>query len=347
MPVSSVQAAKRLLVSILLKLARRYNLKVVVTRDSTDQDVHAAYRRVALKTHPDKGGSKAEFQELGKAKDEWEDAKKTSRTESQPPRQRPQQDPENGGCFSLDVIQKGFRIHSGAVLLTYSGIKDMDHWKEFVQWVRARLKTWGVLRWCATLEESRQHNLHIHLMLQFTKEVDRTSRSFCFSSIAPNCGPNGLGRDLGGHGICRRKYQQSVDRGMFYVFADKKGTVKGADGKPIWAGNYAPAWVEGVQATYAVMKEWPQTLWTQYKLEREQYEEYLYRCRGNIGAHKRAFDDYCAWEDGRAEEAEIEAVSKRIKSNTDLYQPFRTHAESTTWLKRFGGCSPVPVRSVW
>ena len=198
------------------------------------------------------------------------------------------------------------------------------------------MKAWRAFRWCATLEESRQSRLHIHLMLQFTKKVDQSSRAFAFGPIAPNCGPNGLHRDLAGQGTCGKKFQQSVDRGMFYVYADKKGTCRDEHGQPIWAGNYAPAWVEGTLATYAVMKEWPQALWAQYKLEDTAYEEYLFRCRGNVWALKRTLDDCRAWEEAREEQAEIDATSKRIKSNTDLYQPFLPHCGSIAWLARFG-----------
>ncbi len=73
MPVSPVQAAKRAFVCILLRLARQYKVTVAINRDAADKDVLAAYKRVILKAHPDKGGSKERFQELSKARDEWED----------------------------------------------------------------------------------------------------------------------------------------------------------------------------------------------------------------------------------------------------------------------------------
>ena len=61
MPVSPLQAAKRALVSILLQLARRYKVKVTVSRDATDKDIQTAYKRIALKVHPDKGAARQMF----------------------------------------------------------------------------------------------------------------------------------------------------------------------------------------------------------------------------------------------------------------------------------------------
>ena len=75
MPVSPALAARRVLVGVLCRLAAVYNLVVKLTRDSPDQDVAAAFRRVALKAHPDKGGSKEHTQELLEAKSAWDNAK--------------------------------------------------------------------------------------------------------------------------------------------------------------------------------------------------------------------------------------------------------------------------------
>jgi hypothetical protein len=45
----------------------------------------------------------------------------------------------------------------------------------------------------------------------------RSSRPFAFEGIAPRVDQN----DLCGEGLCRKKLQESVDRGFFYVFANK------------------------------------------------------------------------------------------------------------------------------
>jgi hypothetical protein len=45
----------------------------------------------------------------------------------------------------------------------------------------------------------------------------RFSCPFAFEGIAPRVDQN----DLCGEGLCRKKVQESVDRGFFYVFANK------------------------------------------------------------------------------------------------------------------------------
>ena len=76
MPVSSLAAATRAFVHVLLALARTYNLSLVVNRDSGDEALRKAYRRVLLKAHPDKGGDKADVQSLQAAKELWDQARK-------------------------------------------------------------------------------------------------------------------------------------------------------------------------------------------------------------------------------------------------------------------------------
>ena len=134
----------------------------------------------------------------------------------------------------------GWRVHCMAVLLTYNGITDLKQWRRFLKFVRSEQKNWNVRHWCATLEASKKGTYHIHLMLQFTKTVDRNSRSFAFEAIRPNCSPNGAGTDLLGSCIGGRNPQKSVDRGMFYVWADKVGTVRDEKGDLCVGGNYFP-----------------------------------------------------------------------------------------------------------
>ena len=54
---SPLQLAKRALVKVLLTLASKYGVALQVNRDSEDKVVLSAYKRVALKAHPDKGGT--------------------------------------------------------------------------------------------------------------------------------------------------------------------------------------------------------------------------------------------------------------------------------------------------
>ena len=83
MPVSPLQAAKRVLVSVILKLAGIYAVSIAVNRDSNDADVQRGYRRIALKAHPDKGGSEEHFKELSNAKDNWDACKGGNQNQQQ------------------------------------------------------------------------------------------------------------------------------------------------------------------------------------------------------------------------------------------------------------------------
>lgn len=79
MASSTVSIAKRALVSLLLKLAVAYQVVVSVSRDSPDVSVKAAFRKIAVKVHPDKGGDTADFQRLQDAKERWEAAAKDAK----------------------------------------------------------------------------------------------------------------------------------------------------------------------------------------------------------------------------------------------------------------------------
>ena len=69
----------------------------------------------------------------------------------------------------------------------------------------------------ATLEACDTGGLHVHLALQFSREVDRTARSFAFEKLTPNVQAG----DYLGEGLNKRRMELSVNRGFFYVFADK------------------------------------------------------------------------------------------------------------------------------
>ena len=71
MPSATI-LAKRALVRLLLSLATAYRVRVNVSRESEDKAVLTAYKRVALKVHPDKGGRTQDFQKLQDAKDKWD-----------------------------------------------------------------------------------------------------------------------------------------------------------------------------------------------------------------------------------------------------------------------------------
>ena len=79
MPVSTLQRAKRALVSLLLSLAAAYGVDLKLAREACDDDVTKAFRRVSRRVPPDKGGVAADAQRLDAARDAWAAASKTSK----------------------------------------------------------------------------------------------------------------------------------------------------------------------------------------------------------------------------------------------------------------------------
>ena len=74
MAVGVRQQASRAFVAVLLLLARTYNLILTVNRDSSTEELLKAYRKLLLKTRPDKGGKAAHLRKLRTAKEDWEKA---------------------------------------------------------------------------------------------------------------------------------------------------------------------------------------------------------------------------------------------------------------------------------
>ena len=313
--------AKRAFISVILALACAYQLIVDVNRDSDDVPIMRAFRRVALKAHPDKGGKKGDMQKLTAAKEKWETARATT-TQGKKPK-------EEATCGTVEALpgKEGYRIHAEGVLLTYQGFEDQAQWDRFLDFVRSNIKAFSIKHWCATLEESKCGKLHTHLQLQFTKKVDRLSRGFAFEGIAPNASPH----DLLGEGMCKRRLQQSMDRAFFYVWADKEGTQRDATGKPCVEGSYEPAWTSA-RNRYQVLGKWPENLWKQYKLSNECYETYLFACRDGCVARKRNLDAAKEEQAARAEREEMDAVVKRVRRN---FQPFAQVPVAQEWLEGF------------
>ena len=167
-------------------------------------------------------------------------------------------------------------------------------------------------------------------MLQFRSAVDCGTSRFSFEGTRPNASPH----DYLGEGWCRNKLQQSINRGMFYVWAEKLGTARLAGGEPCVAGNYEPCWTKAAM-TYQVLGKWPETLWKQRNLSTERYEDYLYLTRDGVLARKRNLDAVREHEDSAAEQAIIEANTARLRSNPELYQPFPVVPEAQAWLDTF------------
>ena len=331
MPVSVLQAAKRFLVNLLLTFARHYQVQLTISRESDDKDVAKAFKKMILKAHPDKGGRDGDAQKLNTAREAWDDAKKTSKARPQPAAEPSPDD----WTVSIAQPKQNFRIQSVAVLLTYFGFTGLSHWNEFLVSLRGLLKTWKVWRWCATLEESKAGKLHAHVMLQFHAAVNRFSDAFVVDGLKPNAGPNGPGKDYMGEGFCRNKLQQSIDRGMFYVWADKIGTYRNEFGNPCVDGNYGPAWTDGFLMRYRVLSKWAETLWQECKLDHGVYGHYLLKSRDGYIFKKRSLEAVIQGEQEEAELKEIAENTKRIRSNVALYQPFPEVAKAVAWLKCF------------
>ncbi|CAE7446150.1 unnamed protein product [Symbiodinium microadriaticum] len=275
--LSSVQKAKRALVTLLLALARAYGVDTAVSRESADADLQKAFRKLSRHVHPDKGGNPEDAQRLSAARDVWEAA------------------------------QRGLRVRSVAVLLTYQS------------WLPESVKYWT-----ATMETDKSGSLHMHIMVQFTQSRDCSTASFAFDGRRPNVSSH----DYLGEGACKTRLQQSFDRGMFYVWANKVGTLH-------VVANYEPCWASAAQ-TYQVLENWPEALWKQRKLTHQQYEAYLYLTRDGVLARKRNLDAVRDHEAGAAEEEAMQANARRFRANPTLYrQPFPAVRSAHNWLAMF------------
>ena len=217
---SHAQLAKRALVKVLLALAAKYLINLSLNRDSSDAVVRAGYKRILLKAHPDKGGEKTDLQIVQAAKERWDNEQK--HRGQQNARSEPSREPADPNIIARTgpKRKKHYQINATAVMLTYNGIQDRVQWARFVAFVESRFKSSGVKHWCCTLEAASTDTLHIHLYVQFHRKVDKSTQCFVFEGISPRADTN----DYLGQGIGRRNAQQSVDRGFFYVFADKIGT---------------------------------------------------------------------------------------------------------------------------
>ena len=331
MPVSKVAAATRAFVGVLLAFARSYEVALTVNRDSGPDELLKAYRKLLLKTHPDKGGKKRDQQRLQEAKEQFEKTRGGTSAAGGRPRAA-------GGPGDLVVAAASkrrkraeFRVNSTVVLLTYQGVKTLAQWHRFVAFVKRSLKKWKAFRWAATLEACETGGLHTHLTLQFTEEVDKTAQSFRFEGITPNVSQG----DYLGEGVNKKRYQTSVNRGFFYVFADKLGTQREADGRPCFEGNHVPVWVKAQkgQSRYAVKGKWCENLWQERKLGHDEYENYLHLARDGVISRKRNFDEVKKWEDARDEAAERKAATERVRKK--LFKPFEDVPAATTWLSLF------------
>ena len=215
--------------------------------------------QVSAKAHPDKGGSTADFQRLTAARDAWlqEAFPQGAQQSSQGSASSRARGAGKGGSkgsggsdagsrarpSELVLVQSqkdenNYRIRGEAILLTYQSWPGeaalaARTWEAFLVWVRACLAKWLVKRWTATMETNEDGRVHIHLMLQFRTIVDRLATGFIYQGTRPNVSTN----DYCGEGYCKKKMQQSIDRGTFYAWAEKIGTL-------YMACNYEPCWTQ-------------------------------------------------------------------------------------------------------
>ena len=227
-------------------------------------------------------------------------------------------------------VEKEFRVNTQAVLLTYQGFPSdlaafLDVWTRFVVFARALVLQLGVEQWTATAETNEDGKHHLHLFLKFRSKLNRSATAFVFESVKPNVRSN----DLLGEGFGGNRYQASVDRGHFYVWANKRGTVVDTSGALLRTGNCEPAWtrlegtslqdVRGATYKYKVSGDWPRKLWQEYKLDDAVYEEYLYLCRDKVAASKRGFELCRNWQRERELARNVAERTKRIRANAELY----------------------------
>ena len=144
MATSKLGVATRAFVVVLLALARSYNLVLSVGRDSSQDALLKAYRKVLLKVHPDKGGNKADVQTLQSTKEIWDSARKGTSKAGRPEQQAQQE--EQQGTGTLQKPRQQYRIRSTVVLLTYQGVENLEEWHRFVAFVRRSLNKWSVCR---------------------------------------------------------------------------------------------------------------------------------------------------------------------------------------------------------
>ena len=197
--LSAVQKAKRALVTLLLALARAYGVAAVVSRESADADVKKAFRQLARRVHPDKGGNPADAQRLNAARDAWEAAQRGG-----PQRGRP----APAAAVPATVVDArapgSLCVHSEAVLLTYQSWlpeSATQVWERFCTFVADHVGAWKVKYWTATMETNKSGSLHMHLMVQFTQQRDCSTGPFAFEGRRPNVSSH----DYLGEGACKTR----------------------------------------------------------------------------------------------------------------------------------------------
>ena len=257
MVLSQMQIARRSCVKVLVALGAKYKLTATLNRDADDLTLNTYFRKLARLAHPDKGGSEIDMKTLHAARDAWNAQQKGNRSRGRP-KQTAADNAEKaapGGELAVDPTpsvsgsKRVYRVNSEGVMLTYMSIADHAQWHRIVSFIRQHLRPWRVKYWCATLEKCpTSDRLHIHLYLQFLTTVDRALTGFVIEGIKPNAST----MDYCGEGLCRKRLQESINRGFFYVWADKIDTEREPSGAPCVQGNHMPCWTNAVSKFCAI-----------------------------------------------------------------------------------------------
>ena len=128
--MSPPAALKRALVKLLLVLARQFSITLSVTRDSPDEKVKKAFRKVIVRIHPDKPGGSAEHTKaLNDAWAKWQGAQRThGRLSSKGSSSASAAVAVIAGRSKPTSKKKVYRIRGEAVMLTYQRIPGITHW---------------------------------------------------------------------------------------------------------------------------------------------------------------------------------------------------------------------------
>ena len=165
-----------------------------MNRDSADDDVRPAFKKVSCKANPDKGGSGADQTRLTATRDVRLDAMKEApgKHGGKKVAAIPEQGLVPASRQERRNQEVGFLVQSSGVLLTYQTFADLAVWSRFLVFVGKVLQTHGVKHWSATLETHADKTYHLHLMLQFYKLKEQASQDFAFEGVCPNARPNDL-----------------------------------------------------------------------------------------------------------------------------------------------------------
>ena len=120
MALSQAGIARRALVTVLLSLASLYGVLLSVTRESTDDQVLAGYKKLIRKVHPDKKGKTEDAQRLLSAKNLWDNARREAKKPGRPRNDRPRSSDaaQDGGAELADpeqVEEWAQAVRSGAL----------------------------------------------------------------------------------------------------------------------------------------------------------------------------------------------------------------------------------------